>query len=130
MAVQQSADGHPQPRSRSTSARCSTSKPAPRSPHHVSPARGLAGDEGRQIVDLRGPRSRQLPGDREPGAQGLRASLYAPLPVLLYEDDRGRAVFEDDQPSSLFGQFGVDQVTAVARALDDELNAVLLRAAG
>ena len=48
----------------------------------------------------------------------------------LRADDRGRAVFEDDQPSSLFGQFGVDQVTAVARALDEELNAVLLRAAG
>ncbi|MGH6880750.1 DUF302 domain-containing protein [Hypericibacter sp.] len=59
----------------------------------------------------------------------IRAGLYAPLRVMLYEDDWGRAVFEYDQPSSLFGQFGDDRVTAVARELDDELKAVLLRAA-
>lgn len=60
----------------------------------------------------------------------IRASLYAPLRVLLYEDDRGRAVFEYDQPSSLFGQFGDGRVTAVGQELDDELKDVLLRAAG
>jgi uncharacterized protein (DUF302 family) len=60
----------------------------------------------------------------------LRASLYAPLRVVLYEDDRGRAVFEYDKPSSLFGQFGDERVTGIALELDDTLKDVLERAAG
>lgn len=60
----------------------------------------------------------------------LRAALYAPLRVLLYEDARGRGVFEYDRPSDLFGQFGDDRVTEVARMLDAEIDAALLRAAG
>ena len=60
----------------------------------------------------------------------LAASLYAPLRVALYEDDRGRGVFEYDRPSSLFGQFGDERVTAVARSLDESLKDILERAAG
>src|SRR5215469_9343947 len=44
----------------------------------------------------------------------LSAALYAPLRVVLYEDEAGRAAFEYDRPSSLFDQFGDERVTAVA----------------
>jgi len=59
----------------------------------------------------------------------LPAALYAPLRVLLYENDAGRAVFEYDRPPSLFGQFGDERVTAVARELDASLERVLVKAA-
>jgi hypothetical protein len=59
----------------------------------------------------------------------LPAALYAPLRVLLYEDDSGHAAFEYDRPSSLFGQFGDERVTAVARELDASLERVLIDAA-
>lgn len=59
----------------------------------------------------------------------LPAALYAPLRVLLYEDDGGHATFEYDRPSSLFGQFGDERVTAVARELDASLERVLIDAA-
>ena len=55
----------------------------------------------------------------------LPASLYAPLRILLYENEAGRAVFEYDRPSSLFGQFGDERVTAVGRELDASLERVL-----
>ena len=60
----------------------------------------------------------------------LRASLYAPLRVLLYENEAGRAVFEYDRPSSLFGQFGDERVTAVGCELDAQLESVLVKATG
>jgi uncharacterized protein (DUF302 family) len=60
----------------------------------------------------------------------LGAALYAPLRVVLYEDPRERAVFEYDRPSSFFGQFGDEQVAAVGRELDAELEAALTAAAG
>ena len=58
----------------------------------------------------------------------LAASLYAPLRVVLYESEAGHAVFEYDRPSSLFGQFGDERVTAVARELDASLERVLAQA--
>jgi uncharacterized protein (DUF302 family) len=58
----------------------------------------------------------------------LPAALYAPLRVLLYEDDSGQAAFEYDRPSSLFGQFGDERVTAVARELDQAIERALLEA--
>src|SRR6202162_903845 len=57
----------------------------------------------------------------------LAAGLYAPLRVFLYEDERGDAVFEYDEPSSLFGQFDDEQVSAVARGLDTALERALRR---
>jgi hypothetical protein len=60
----------------------------------------------------------------------LPAALYAPLRVLLYENEAGRAVFEYDRPSSLFGQFGDERVTVVGRELDASLERVLVKAAG
>ena len=58
----------------------------------------------------------------------MAAALYAPLRLLLYENEAGRAVFEYDRPSSLFGQFGDERVTAVARELDASLERVLAQA--
>ena len=55
--------------------------------------------------------------------------LYAPLRVVLYENDAGRATFEC-RPSSLFGQFEDQRATAVARKLDASLESVLVKAAG
>ena len=59
----------------------------------------------------------------------LPAGLYAPLRVFLYEDEQGLAIFEYDKPSSLFGQFGEEQVSAVGRGLDEALERALRRAA-
>jgi len=58
------------------------------------------------------------------------AALYAPLRVLLYEDEAGHAVFEYDRPSSLFGQFGDERVTAIARELEANLERALFKAVG
>jgi uncharacterized protein (DUF302 family) len=59
----------------------------------------------------------------------LGAALYPPIRVVLYENDAGHGVFEYDQPSTTFGQFGDERVTAVARGLDAALSRALLRAA-
>jgi len=59
----------------------------------------------------------------------LAAALYAPLRVVLFEDERGNGVFEYDKPSSFFGQFGDARVTEVGRCLDVELEAALRKAA-
>jgi len=55
----------------------------------------------------------------------LRAGLYAPLRVLLYEDERGRTCLEYDRPSSLFGQFNDDRIAPVATLLDRKLEALV-----
>jgi uncharacterized protein DUF302 len=47
----------------------------------------------------------------------LPAALYAPLRVLLFEVEHGRASFECDMPSSFFGQYGDERVTEVGRAV-------------
>jgi len=59
----------------------------------------------------------------------LSAALYAPIRVLLYENDVGQGVFEYDQPSTTFGQFGDERVMAVARGLDAALERSLVAAA-
>jgi uncharacterized protein (DUF302 family) len=59
----------------------------------------------------------------------LPAALYAPLRVVLFEDEQGRGIFEYDRPSSFFGQYGDDRVTEVGRYLDAALEAVLRDAA-
>ena len=60
----------------------------------------------------------------------LAASLYAPLRIILYEDEQGCAAFEYDLPSSLFKQFGDNGVAETGRELDEELKQVLVAAAG
>jgi uncharacterized protein (DUF302 family) len=58
----------------------------------------------------------------------IRASLYAPLRVLLYEDAAGKTWMEYDKPSSLFGQFGNDRITPTATMLDRKLEALVTAA--
>jgi hypothetical protein len=43
----------------------------------------------------------------------LSAALYAPLRVVLFEDEHGKGVFEYDKPSSVFGQYGDERVREV-----------------
>ncbi len=58
----------------------------------------------------------------------IRASLYAPLRVLIYENEEGKTCVEYDRPSSLFGQFGNAEVNAVAAMLDRKLEALVAKA--
>ena len=58
----------------------------------------------------------------------IRASLYAPLRVLLYENDEGKTCVEHDRPSSLFGQFGDERISPTAAMLDRKLEALVAAA--
>jgi uncharacterized protein (DUF302 family) len=58
----------------------------------------------------------------------IRAGLYAPLRVLLYENDEGKTCLEYDRPSSLFGQFGDDRISPTAALLDKKLEALVAAA--
>ncbi len=58
----------------------------------------------------------------------IRASLYAPLRVLIYEDERGKTCVEYDKPSSQFGQFGNDRIARTAAMLDKKLEALVAEA--
>jgi uncharacterized protein (DUF302 family) len=58
----------------------------------------------------------------------LRAGLYAPLRVLIYETDEGKTCVEYDRPSSLFGQFGDDRIATTAATLDRKLEALVAAA--
>ncbi len=58
----------------------------------------------------------------------IRTSLYAPLRVLIYENEDGKTCVEYDRPSSLFGQFGNAEITAVAIMLDGKLEALVTKA--
>jgi uncharacterized protein (DUF302 family) len=60
----------------------------------------------------------------------IGASLYAPLRMLLYENDEGRTCIEYDRPSSLFGQFGDARINQVAASLDQKLEALAAAALG
>jgi uncharacterized protein (DUF302 family) len=57
----------------------------------------------------------------------IRAGLYAPLRVLLYENQHGKTCLEYDKPSSLFGQFGSAKVTEVADLLDRKLEQLVAK---
>jgi uncharacterized protein (DUF302 family) len=58
----------------------------------------------------------------------IRAGLYAPLRLLVYEDDGGKTCVEYDSCSSLFGQFGNAGVTEVAAMLDRKLEELVAAA--
>ena len=60
--------------------------------------------------------------------QHNRASLYAPLRVLLYENEEGKTCVEYDRPSSLFGQFGDSRIAPTATMLDRKLEALVAKA--
>jgi uncharacterized protein (DUF302 family) len=54
----------------------------------------------------------------------IRAGLYAPLRVLIYEDEAGKTCLEYDTPSSLFSQFGDERISPTAAMLDRKLEAL------
>jgi uncharacterized protein (DUF302 family) len=58
----------------------------------------------------------------------IRASLYAPLRVLIYETDEGKTSVEYDKPSTLFGQFGNERIRPTAAMLDNKLEALVATA--
>ena len=58
----------------------------------------------------------------------IRAGLYAPLSVLVYQLAENRICIEFDQPSSLFGQFGNATVADIGRGLDDKLQRLIGKA--
>jgi uncharacterized protein (DUF302 family) len=58
----------------------------------------------------------------------VRAGLYAPLRVLIYENEEGKTCVEYDRPSSLFGQFGDERVSPTAALLDRKLEALVAAA--
>ena len=60
--------------------------------------------------------------------QDIRTALYAPLRVLVYEDEGGKTCVDYDRPSSLFGQFGNPKVTEVAIMLDRKLEQLVAEA--
>jgi len=59
----------------------------------------------------------------------VRAGLYAPLRVLVHENDEGQVELEYDKPSSLFGQLNDDRIKSAAAMLDRKLADVLCLAA-
>ena len=58
----------------------------------------------------------------------IGAGLYAPLRVLIYENEEGKTCVEYDRPSSLFGQFGDERVDQMAAMLDRKLDDLLATA--
>ncbi len=58
----------------------------------------------------------------------IRAGLYAPLRVLLYENEHGKTCVEYDKACSLFGQFGNAKVTDVAAMLDRKMEQLVAKA--
>ena len=51
----------------------------------------------------------------------VRAALYVPLSIVIYENANGVVVVDYDQPSSLLGQFGNQEILEVAESLDQKL---------
>jgi uncharacterized protein (DUF302 family) len=58
----------------------------------------------------------------------IRAGLYAPLRLLIFENEAGKTCVEYDRPSSLFGQFGNSELAPVAAMLDRKLEALVIAA--
>jgi carbon monoxide dehydrogenase subunit G/uncharacterized protein (DUF302 family) len=54
----------------------------------------------------------------------LAAGLYAPIRVVLYENEGGGSVIEYDKPSSLFGNLRSKEIDIVADRLDEQLQSV------
>lgn len=60
----------------------------------------------------------------------IRAGLYAPLRIFVYESDDNSTRIEYDLPSSLFGQFQNAEVTEIAKSLDRKLEKLIAKADG
>lgn len=61
--------------------------------------------------------------------QDQAVGLYVPLRVSVYADANGKTHVEYDRPSSLLGQFKNEQITMVARMLDEKLDGLASMAA-
>ena len=55
----------------------------------------------------------------------IRAGLYAPLRVLIFENPAKSVQIEYDLPSSLFGQFGIREIDEVAVSLDQKIERLI-----
>jgi len=55
----------------------------------------------------------------------MRAGLYAPLRVLIFENPDKSVQIEYDLPSSLFGQFGIREIDEVAVSLDQKIERLI-----
>ena len=86
-----------------------------------------------QIISGRRPAAQYVIGNVLVSTQMTRhelaAGLYAPLRIMLYENKAGTATLEYDRPSTLFGQYGEERVTAVAKELDQAIFDTLIKAA-
>ncbi len=58
----------------------------------------------------------------------VRAALYAPLRVLIFEDEAEKTCVEYDTPSSQFGQFGDERIAPTAAMLDKKLGTMVAMA--
>ena len=58
----------------------------------------------------------------------VRAALYAPLRILIYEGDDEVLYAEYDLPSTLFGQFGNADILKIAKELDKSILEVIVLA--
>jgi len=58
----------------------------------------------------------------------IRAGLYAPLRIFVYEADDHSTWVEYDKPSTLFGQFNDPEITAIAQSLDVKLENLIRKA--
>ncbi|MDP9076752.1 MAG: DUF302 domain-containing protein [Bacteroidota bacterium] len=56
----------------------------------------------------------------------IRAALYAPLRIIVYEGDDKVLYAEYDLPSTLFGQFGNADILKIAKGLDESILEVIL----
>lgn len=59
----------------------------------------------------------------------MAAGLYAPLRIVLYENEAGGSTFEYDLPSTQFDQYGDPDIAAIGDELDAELERALTSAA-
>lgn len=58
----------------------------------------------------------------------IRAALYAPLRIIVYEGDDHILYAEYDLPSTLFGQFGNEKILAISKGLDQSILEVIFLA--
>jgi hypothetical protein len=59
----------------------------------------------------------------------IRAGLYVPLTLLVYEVGKNAIRVEFDTPSSLLGQFSNAEILQTAKGLDSKLDAIIEKAA-
>lgn len=61
-------------------------------------------------------------------AKNISAGLYAPLRMLVHEDDHGAVLVEYDLPSSVFGQFNDLEIDTVSALMDKKIEKLLAAA--